>query len=321
MKKVLNLAAAVAMLLVSCGKDNTDPQDPINSGEPIVTAEATDITENSAVLWGYVNPSELVPGVEVGIILSTSENPSLQNGIALVSVEIDKNNKFFVEAEDLVPGQEYYYKAFVNILGTYRTSDVKKFTTKFVFTAVDLGLSVKWASCNLGATKPEGYGGYYQWAGTEDVSDKSIYENCPYHTGSSWDSGWTKYNTKSDYGTVDNKTTLEASDDAATVNLGGKWRMPTHAEWIELIDSCTWNWTTFNGVNGYMVTSKKNGNSIFLPAVSGLGQVVTSGEYWSSSLYTVKPNHACGVLFNPDEVISFLIVYRCEGLSVRPVSE
>ena len=105
MKKVLSLAVVAAMLLVSRGK-----------GELVETAEATYITEYSAVLWGYVNPSELVPGVEVGIILSTSENPSLQNGIALVSVEIDNNNKFFVEAKNLVPGKDYYYKAFINIL-------------------------------------------------------------------------------------------------------------------------------------------------------------------------------------------------------------
>ena len=84
-------------------------------------------------------------------------------------------------------------------------------------------LSVKWANANLGASSPGDYGGYYQWAGTEDVSDTSIilkWNNCPYHIGYDEYSGWTKYNTDSDYGTVDNKTTLEASDDAATVNLG-----------------------------------------------------------------------------------------------------
>ena len=84
-------------------------------------------------------------------------------------------------------------------------------------------LSVKWANANLGASSPEDYGGYYQWAGTEDVSDTSIilkWNNCPYHIGYDEYSGWTKYNTDSDYGNVDNKTTLEASDDAATVNLG-----------------------------------------------------------------------------------------------------
>ena len=102
---------------------------------------------------------------------------------------------------------------------------------------VDLGLSVKWASCNLGASKPSEYGGYYQWAGTEDVSDLSIcldWNNCPYHTGSEQRLGWTKYNTKWSYGTVDNKTVLESMDDAASVALGEKWRMPTIEEWEEL---------------------------------------------------------------------------------------
>ena len=144
---------------------------------------------------------------------------------------------------------------------------------------VYLGLSVKWAQCNLGATKPEEYGGHYQWAGTRDVSDKSICLNninCPYHTGSGRDSGWSKYNTKSSYGIVDNKTTLEPSDDAATVKLGGAWRMPTDAEWQELIDNCIWTWITINKVEGYKVQSKKTGytdNWIFLPAAEAYQSV------------------------------------------------
>ena len=126
---------------------------------------------------------------------------------------------------------------------------------------VDLGLSVKWATCNLGAFKPTEYGGYYQWAGTEDVSDTSIYldwSNCPYHTGSSSSSGWTKYNMDPSYGTVDDKTVLESMDDAAFVVLGGKWRMPTDAEWSELrnTDNCSWTWTSIDGVNGYKVQSR-----------------------------------------------------------------
>ena len=191
---------------------------------------------------------------------------------------------------------------------------------------VDLGLSVKWATCNLGASKPEEYGGYYQWAGTEDVSDKSIYlnwENCPYHTGSSWDSGWTKYNTQSSYGTVDNKTTLEASDDAAAVNLGGTWRMPTEAEWRELIYNCTWTWTTLNGIEGEMFTSKKNGNSIFLPAAGirsrdELHDFGSYGLYWSSSLYTDSPSSAYSVGFNSGGVYRNTFDRYC-GPSVRPV--
>ena len=198
---------------------------------------------------------------------------------------------------------------------------------------VDLGLSVYWASCNLGASKPTEYGGYYQWAGTKDVSDTGIYLDwsyCPYHTGSDESSGWTKYNTKSSYGTVDNKTVLEAMDDAATVALGGKWRMPTDEEWTELrnTDNCSWTWTTIDGVNGYKVQSKKSGytdNWIFLPAAGSrrgtdLSLVGSGGYYWSSSLNTGGPNLAWYVYFYSDNVSRYRY-NRCNGQSVRPVSE
>ena len=199
---------------------------------------------------------------------------------------------------------------------------------------VDLGLSVKWASCNLGASKPTECGGYYQWAGTKDVSDTGIYylywSNCPYHTGYDYESGWTKYNTKSSYGTVDNKTVLEAMDDAASVALGGKWRMPTDAVWSELIntDNCSWTWTTIDGVNGYKVQSKKPGytdNCIFLPAAGYrgfdvLGCVGSDGCYWSSSLKTDYPTNAYSMNFQSSSV-NRSYYSRFHGLSVRPVSE
>ena len=85
-----------------------------------------------------------------------------------------------------------------------------------------------------------------------------------WYNGSS--SSFTKYNTKSIWGKVDNKTVLDPKDDVAHVKLGGSWRMPTDAEWMELKNNCTWTWTTQNGINGYKVTSNKNGASIFLPA-------------------------------------------------------
>ncbi|MGM9791771.1 MAG: TIR domain-containing protein [Candidatus Cryptobacteroides sp.] len=198
---------------------------------------------------------------------------------------------------------------------------------------VDLGLSVKWADCNLGATKPEEYGGYYQWAGTEDVAEKSIYldwSNCPYHTGSSYERGWTKYNTQLFYGTVDNKTTLEASDDAAAVTLGGKWRMPTDAEWTELREKCSWTWTTLNGVKGFKVQSKKPGytdNWIFLPAAGYryygyLGNVGSFGFYWSSSRNMDYPYCAYVVYFYSVGVRKGSGGrLRFYGQSVRPVTE
>ena len=198
--------------------------------------------------------------------------------------------------------------------------------------AVDLGLSVKWASFNLGASNPEEYGGYYQWAGTVDVSDTSIYldwDNCPYHTGTDESSGWTKYNTISSFGTVDNKTVLDAEDDAATVHLGGSWRMPTEEEWNELMNTsnCSWTWTSLWGVNGYKVQSLKAGyteNYIFLPAAGFrlLSNLYDSrGCYWASSLSTSDPYRACEAFFNKDGVGQFLNGGRYSGMSVRPVTK
>ena len=125
----------------------------------------------------------------------------------------------------------------------------------------------------------------------------------------------TKYCTNSFYGTVDNKTTLELTDDAARVNWGGNWRMPTRAEQDELRDTsnCTWTWTTQNGVNGYRVTSKVNGNSIFLPAAG------SDGIYWSSSLGTSSCTAYC-VRFNSVNVV-WSNGYRYGGQSVRAVYE
>ena len=198
---------------------------------------------------------------------------------------------------------------------------------------VDLGLSVKWATCNLGASKPTEYGGYYQWAGTKDVSDRKIklgWSNCPYHTGSDYDSGWTKYNMNPSYGTVDNKTVLEAMDDAASVAIGGKWRMPTDEEWTELrnTDNCSWTWTTIDGVNGCKVQSKKSGytdNWIFLPAAGcrndeGLMEVGFRGSYWSSSLDTDNTNRASFMTFYSSYFYGNSS-YRYNGHSIRPVSE
>ncbi len=186
---------------------------------------------------------------------------------------------------------------------------------------VDLGLSVKWATCNVGATKPEEYGNYYAWGESEAKTtyNWSTYKWC----NGSYDTQ-TKYCTNSYYGTVDNKTVLELADDAARANWGGAWRMSTDAEWTELRENCTWTWTTKNGVNGYEVKSETNGNSIFLPAAGsrvngGLHKAGSRGYYWSSSLDTDDdPYAAWGVAFDSDDV-GRSSYGRCDGQSVRPV--
>ena len=185
---------------------------------------------------------------------------------------------------------------------------------------VDLGLSVKWATCNVGANAPEEYGDYFAWGETQpnETYSWSTYKWC----NGSYDTQ-TKYCTNSSYGTVDNKTVLDKEDDAASVNWGGSWRMPTKAEQDELRQQCTWTWTTQNGVNGYKVTSKSNGNSIFLPAagyrgVSSLNDAGSGGYYWSSSLYTGSPGNAYELYFSSGSV-GWGRSSRFYGQSVRPV--
>lgn len=188
---------------------------------------------------------------------------------------------------------------------------------------VDLGLpsGLKWATCNVGANAPEEYGYYFAWG---EVEPKTTYDWSTYKYGTSYDQ-LTKYCNYSSYGKdgfTDNKTVLDPEDDAATVNWGGTWRMPTKEEQDELRNNCTWNWTTQNGVNGYKVTGP-NGNSIFLPAaglMSG-GYLLDDGSwgyYWSSSLITDNPVYACGVYFSSDYV-GWSNYNRYCGFTVRPV--
>ena len=180
---------------------------------------------------------------------------------------------------------------------------------------VDLGLpsGIKWATCNVGANSPEEYGDYFAWGETQP-KDK--------YTWSTY-----KYCTDSYYCTVDNKTTLDLEDDAAHVNWGGKWRMPTTAEQDELRDTnnCTWEWTTLNGVKGYKVTSVKNGNSIFLPAAGhrgydGLIGAGNVGLYWSSSLDADRSCNAYKLYFS-SSIVDWRVDNRDSGYSVRPVCE
>lgn len=128
---------------------------------------------------------------------------------------------------------------------------------------VDLGLSVKWATCNVGASSPEGYGSYFAWGETSPKSEYN-WRNLKYCTEvDEWDNAkFSKYVAESEYGRVDNKTSLELDDDAASANWGGSWRMPTKEEFQELIYNCNWKWTTKDGQNGYKVVSKVNGKSI-----------------------------------------------------------
>ena len=210
--------------------------------------------------------------------------------------------------------------------------------------AVDMGLSVKWASFNLGASAPEEIGDYYAWGETEPYysSQDPLTWKEGKEAGYAWtsykwcmwpDNKLTKYCSMSSEGYngfVDDKVVLDLEDDAAHVNLGGDWRMPTYAEWEELRKQCTWTWTTRNGIAGRRVTAR-NGNSIFLPVAgyrSGthLYDADDEGDYWSSSLYVDAPYNNDSPSFAWMVIIlsgntGIIGTYRHLGMSVRPVSE
>ncbi len=186
---------------------------------------------------------------------------------------------------------------------------------------VDLGLpsGTLWATRNIGASSPEEHGDHFAWGETEP---KDIYSWETYKWCNGSENTLTKYCTDSHYGTVDDKTDLEPQDDAASVNWGRSWRMPTHAQQEELLRNCTWMWTTRNGVKGYMITGP-NGNTLFLPAagersekwLSGNG---LSGEYWARTgfgNYSAKAQS-----FDLVDVYQLHGV-RSGGLSVRAVYE
>ena len=171
------------------------------------------------------------------------------------------------------------------------------------YSYVDLGLTsgTLWATMNVGATSETDYGSYFQWGETEphDTDITYYWEDYKYGDGSNF----SKYNTGLNDigGTIDNKLTLDPEDDAARVNMGGDWKMPTSALMEELVAETTSEWTIINGVNGCKFTGS-NGNSIFIPASgfrsgSSFNRRGDRGGVWSSSLYTSSPHDAWGLYF------------------------
>ena len=179
---------------------------------------------------------------------------------------------------------------------------------------VDLGLSVKWATCNVGASSPSDYGDYYAWG---DTITKSSYT-----ATNSITSGLPK-NKLNTFGIIGSDGNLTSVYDAASVNWGGTWRMPTFGEIKELNEKCSWRWTTMKGVSGYKVTGL-NGNSIFLPAAGNLIDGSHNGagsyaHYWSTTPYG-DSSEAYYLYFYSNSHYS-TYSYRYYGFTVRPVSE
>ena len=223
--------------------------------------------------------------LSLGVCYSGYTELPTVNDKTVTSNEVDDENYYTVKL--VSPGVgTIYYRAYILIDGVPHYGAVKSFEREeSPHEYVDLGLpsGTLWATCNVGASKPEEYGDYFAWGETKPKSDYS----------------WSTYFDSDDNGNTFKKynnngglTELLPEDDAATANWGSPWRMPSHDQINELFNSryTTTEWTTLNDVYGRKITSKSNGNSIFLPAagsrwggdLSGAG---SDGNYWSSSLY------------------------------------
>lgn len=221
--------------------------------------------------------------------------------------------------------KRYFAAIFVLSLSIITTSceketvdsiETEEFSNKYEH--VDLGLpsGLQWATYNVGASSPEKYGGYYAWGETR-VKDSYTYD-----TYELWD-----YYTDSEKDILDfvGKDTLDFVNDVAHIKWDKNWRIPTIEEWQELYVNCTWTWTKKNGVNGFSVKSKTNGNSIFLPAgnrKTARGesyQTSPNGYYWSSTINDDNRYCARGLSFSFSNIITNSSGYRAEGRNVRPV--
>ena len=329
MKSVLLKIAGMAVVSVLLGA-SCPPRDYylIAEDNPFVleTKEATNVGGNEAILNAYFDITGIpYRTLTYGFEWGKSQDMDTEVECTEVTDGSVVKLSYSTQLTDLDPSTRYWFRSFVVFGSHIFYGEKKSFTTSEFKMIVDLGLSVKWASCNLGATRPTDYGDYYAWGEVEPKRDYS-WETYKWCKGS--DDSLTKYCTYYDYwggdGMPDGKTGLDLSDDVAHIKLGGKWRMPTDEEWTELRLRCKWTWTNTNGANGYKVTGP-NGNSIFLPAAgyrydTNLYDAGYDGDYWSSSLYTDYPLSVWYVDFYSDNVGRYY-GGRCIGQSVRPVSE
>lgn len=294
------------------------------------TGQASNITDTDATLSGNVALDGGLTVTERGFLYGTNSNNltrTEQSGSGI--------GDFTANLTGLTSGTIYYYKTYATNSAGTAVGEVRSFVTASTsyseptgyvngYGYVDLGLpsGTKWATCNVGAIIPEGYGDYFAWG---ETTTKENYNMGTYRYCNGDYNNLTKYCSNAEYGNngfTDVHTTLEASDDAATANWGSGWRMPTQTEMNELKNNCTVTWTPQNGVNGYLFTGP-NGNSIFFPAAghrfgSGLSATSSYGSYWSSSLNTSLPFQAWSLSFSSDTYYESNDSRSC-GLSVRAV--
>ena len=271
-------------------------------GAKVTTKDVTGITETTAICGGEVTDDGGAEVTAKGVCWSTNENPTIadshtMNGSGLGS--------FTSNITGLGTGNTYYVRAYATTMDGTSYGIQKSFTTGNVHECVDLGLpsGLKWATCNVGASTPFGYGNYYAWG---EIEPKESYDE---ETSVTWGQEMEDISGNPQY-------------DVARANWGEGWRMPTREEFEELIEECEWEWTNEGGNDGYRVTGP-NGNSIFLPDASyfswtGL-HLFGGGYYWSSTPDESGTQSAYNLRFSSDSYTTTSGYYRYFGLSVRPV--
>ena len=280
----------------------------------VVTMSVTEVTENTAILTGEVVSDGGAEVVERGFIWN--DHYDGEGSIEDFIVEVGSGvGVFTYQLTGLQQNTEYYFLAYAinsegealgqNIYFTTLEGEEDNIINGYEY--VDLGLpsGLKWAVHNVGASAAEDYGDYCAWG---EIETKDSY---------------TQQNSVT-YGMPMEDISGDPQYDVARALWGETWRLPTRDEQKELLDNCTWEWTSQNGVNGYLVTGS-NGNSIFLPAAgykenSSHTEVGEYGYYWSS---TPQSNSNLGAYYLYMSESSKLSYYyaRVAGQSVRAVSE
>lgn len=284
------------------------------SFNPIVTTgDTSNVNYFDAIINGKVEEEQASLNVcQVGLAYHTSATDVVTNGKTIITKSYQSNSQLS-EPLNLKFKTKYYYCAFVKTpAGKIYSGEVKSFETKDV--AVDLGLSVMWSICNVGAKSPEEPGNYYAWGETQPK------------TSYTWDTYdlQSRYNTDTTSVYVSNKDYIGLADDAANVNWGGNWRMPTWKEFDELYYNCEIHNDTVNGIAGFVLESKINHNSIFIPASGYMrgSNVVLHGTIYSAFMRDLYYcNSAYGFYFGwlTNQEVQRPDFNRWDGLTIRPV--
>ena len=303
----------MVVFVVGCSKEK-NPE--------VKTSEVREITARSVLGGGVVvSADENGVVIERGVCWGTQPDPEV--GGDHIAAEGIGTGSFTCRITGLTPNTTYYVRAYaINSKGIGYGENVS-FTTE-AHDYVDLGLpsGTLWATSNVGAKTPEEYGDYFAWG---ETAPKTTYSWSTYRYCNGGYDQLTKYCDVSNYGYngfTDNLTTLQPTDDAATVNKGSGWSTPTKGQWKELYQNTAYQWTTQNGVNGILFTAS-NGEALFLPAAGNYREdefidAGSDGYYWSNLCCSGDPCLVCDFRFCSDDY-AVNNSRRSYGLPIRPV--